>query len=150
MLIEMDGDIFENESGIIVHGCNSYGVMGAGVAKVVHDKFPFAYQKYKEVCEREYVNREFLGGGVVFAPINGQLTIANAITQINPGPDARPDLIRQSLRRVMIHARLHNQSVHSVKIGCGIGGLDWDSDVRPIYEDLAREFSDVNLIVWKG
>lgn len=39
------GDLLSSK-GIIVHGVNSQGVMGSGVAKQIKDKWPEAYGSY--------------------------------------------------------------------------------------------------------
>ena len=40
------GDVLSTDVTHIVHGCNSHGVMGSGVAKMVRAKYPVAYQRY--------------------------------------------------------------------------------------------------------
>jgi hypothetical protein len=33
------------------------------------------------------------------------------------------------------------------KIGCGLGGLNWNKDVKPIVEDAATGFPTVNIFI---
>ena len=50
MLTIKYGDVFKElkEGDVFVHGVNSRGVMGSGVAKIVRDTWPKAYRIYKE------------------------------------------------------------------------------------------------------
>lgn len=146
MLHEKRGDIFQNTTGIIMHGCNCYGVMGAGVAKIVKDKYTLAYKKYAELCAEVDSPRDLLGA--THCPlVLPNLYIANCFTQVAPGPCADAAAIKECLVDVMRFAREMNLPVHSVQIGCGIGGLKWD-DVRLIYEQVDAFFPDVDLTVW--
>ena len=43
------GDLLQTDVKHIIHGCNSKGVMGSGVAKVLREKYPRAYQDYNDV-----------------------------------------------------------------------------------------------------
>jgi len=150
MIAHKTGDIFTVEAGVIMHGCNTYGVMGAGVANTVREKYPKAYTDYKKICDLagDYNERVELVGTVHFATVSEDLTIANAFTQHHPGPDATLYAIRQCLVRVMQHGKMHNVPVHSVMIGAGIGGLAWD-DVYEEYMSVDAFFPDVPLNIWK-
>jgi len=46
------GDVFEElkAGDVFVHGCNAQSVMGSGTAKIVKDKWPKAFQLYKQEC----------------------------------------------------------------------------------------------------
>ena len=75
------GDMLATDVTHIVHGCNSHGVMGSGVAKMVRAKYPVAYQRYVD----EY-NCVGLKLGTVIPSIqpDGKV-IYNAITQQDYG-----------------------------------------------------------------
>ena len=148
MMYEKRGDIFQVESGIIMHGCNCYGVMGAGVAKLVKEKYPTAYDDYVDVCEDIHVRhpKELLG--LVHMPdVSPTLHIANCFTQIAPGAHAEIAAIRSCLQEVLAFAEESNLNVHSVQIGCGIGGLSW-SEVSKVYREECALFPTVNMVVW--
>ena len=48
----IDGDLFSASSRYICHQVNCRGRMGSGIAKVIRDKFPEAFEKYKEECKK--------------------------------------------------------------------------------------------------
>lgn len=148
MIEHKEGDIFTVESGIIMHGCNTLGVMGAGVAKTMREKYPRVYKGYNKFCGAAAEDRESLVGTVHFHRVTLGLIIANAFTQLDPGPDATLYAIRQCLVRVMQFGRENGMPVNSVMIGAGIGGLKWE-DVYETYVSVDAFFPETSLIIWK-
>lgn len=142
------GNILSVNKGIIVHGCNAKGVMGAGVALAVRKTYPEAFRVYREVFEE--VGLEL--GTVSFVPVAENLIIANAITQENytsqaKGPACMVDYkaIRNCFKEIAIEAKATNLPVHYPMIGAGLGGGDWDT-IQAIIED---ELFDVERTLWK-
>src|SRR5690606_22930034 len=45
-IIYKHGDLMQASERFIAHGCNAQGVMGSGVAKLIRDKYPEAYEQY--------------------------------------------------------------------------------------------------------
>lgn len=86
MIHTINCDLLSIEDGIIIHGCNSRGVMGSGVAKQIREKYPKAYEAYKDQERRSGL---FLGD-IVPVVINERLLVVNAITQKDYGRD--PDV----------------------------------------------------------
>jgi hypothetical protein len=37
--------------------------------------------------------------------------------------------------------------LYAVKIGCLRGGLDWETEVKPVFEQLADKYKDVEFFV---
>lgn len=141
------GNILSVQNGIIVHGCNAKGVMGAGVALAVRRAYPEAFKAYRQIFESEGLQL----GTVNFVPINEHLVIANAITQEDynrsHGPECMIDYnaIRKCFRVIANEAKAKKLSVHYPMIGAGLGGGDWDT-IQAIIED---ELFDVERTLWK-
>lgn len=79
-VIVVKGDLLFVEKGIIVHGCNGQKKMGSGVAKLIKDKWPSAYDKY--------LHGPMANGTVSYEEVSDDLWVMNAITQQeygNPG-----------------------------------------------------------------
>lgn len=38
MIHEHEGNLLHRERGILVHGCNAQGIMGAGIARVIKER----------------------------------------------------------------------------------------------------------------
>lgn len=148
-------DITTVERGIIAHGCNAQGVMGSGVAKFLHNKYPQIFEWYGKLCGmyKSAGNEDKLLGEVDFVTINDNLIIANCFTQhlygYNGTKFARPDAIRESLEAVMYVASEDHppMPVYIPKIGAGRGGLDWETEVKPIIDELSTQYPDTPIYV---
>ena len=117
--------------GMIAHGVNCQDRMGAGVAKALYTKWPLVKSKYHAF---EYVDL----GNVQFVTVESGLIVANCFTQQYYGRQsnvqyADPEAVNECLVRVAEHAciELGVDEVFIPRIGCGLGGLDWKTDVVP-------------------
>lgn len=132
----IQGDITHETTGLIIHGCNAQGVMGSGVALAIKTKWPIVYEEYLKHPQ----GREALGK-VQFIQIDEGLYIGNCWTQEFFGNDGKIYADRGALRRCLFQAlafcESHGLELKTPKIASGLAGLNWDSDVVPIFE-LAR------------
>ena len=80
----INGDITNETSGLIIHGCNAQGRMGSGVALAIKKKWPIVYTMYKKAP----TGRNQLGKAQ-FIRIDDDLAIANLWTQEYFGNDGR-------------------------------------------------------------
>lgn len=80
----IEGDLVElalrGNFDVIVHGCNCFCTMGAGIAKTIKDVFPEAYEAD---IQTEKGSRDKLGGiSYVVLNRNGyEITVVNGYTQ---------------------------------------------------------------------
>lgn len=70
------GDLFAVNSGIILHGCNSHGVMGSGVAKTFKKLYPEAFKKYMADI-RYWINEEI--------PVMGNISVYRSVNHHKSG-----------------------------------------------------------------
>lgn len=132
---EIQGDLFETDSPVIAHGCNCRGVMGAGVAKIVAQKYPDVRRIYKNLCSEDKFQ---LGYCQLIYSQFGSKIIANLGTQYYPGADARLNAIEMALENLGIQLKAFDiNEVALPMIGCGIGGLKWE-DVSVIVKKFAE------------
>ncbi len=141
------GDITEQTEGIIMHGCNAKGVMGSGVALSIRKKWPVVYDEYSKL----QLGPESLGS-IQTVKINDNLWVINAITQNDYGKDGRVyadmSAIRTSFMGALSIAEELGGTLKLPKIGCGLGGLDWDNHVKPILELCMLTAEDVNVEIY--
>lgn len=127
----VNGNIFSIRSGIMVHGCNSHGVMGSGFAASVKKLYPGAFKAYRAAFEARGLT---VGEVIDYAVPNGKgppnLVIANAITQKDFGRD--PDIVylsypglEQCFERVAAMSKALDLPVHFPLIGCGLANGKW-------------------------
>ena len=124
---EIKGDLLKENTGIIVHGCNAQGVMGAGLALKIKTKYPEAYDAYINAYKEN--NRLDLGS-FTYAKINKDLYIVNAITQEFYGSDkdrtyVNYDAIQKVFESVFVMSTKKHLPIKMPRIGCGLGNGQW-------------------------
>ena len=142
------GNLLDAKEGIIAHGCNAQGVMGAGVALAIKNKWPVAFQTYADW----YSNFGLELGQVIWADVDDKL-IANCITQETYGrQDGKVYVDYDAIRICMKNIRIGGgiiplgttdksplANVAMPKIGAGLGGGDWNK-IEKIIENELRGF----------
>ena len=136
-MIERNGDLFSTKLDVIGHGVNTVGVMGAGVAKVVRDKFPDTYRLYVDDCK----SGALLPGTAIPGNIENDKVIFNIASQELPGKDASYAWLAKAVELAVQTCK--SCGIHSMaipRIGCGIGGLEWEK-VKKILVALENDYS---------
>jgi O-acetyl-ADP-ribose deacetylase (regulator of RNase III) len=147
-LIEKHGDVFTTKATYIGHGVNCQGVMGAGIAKTIKDKFPKNFAEYKKFCDEG-----IMVPGVYGAYAENGKVIVNLATQDYPGADAKYEHVFKSLYYFAQRAgrkdtlALHGNKVAVPEIGCGIGGLEWPK-VKAIVQCVESMVPTIEFEVW--
>lgn len=139
--VVLNKDITTVEDGVIAHGVNCQGVMGSGVAKFIRAKYPQVYERYTANANAYGKSPELLGKCfIVAADEEYNVLVANCYTQEFYGKDGRQYAsiiaVRDSLDQAFMFASAAEKNIYLPRIGCGLGGLDWDSQVGPIVEEL--------------
>jgi hypothetical protein len=150
-VIKRTGDVFTTEAAFLGHGVNLRGVMGAGVAKTVREKYPNTYTAYKEMTDKGE-----LGLGFYLACREDGITIFNLATQLYPGPDARYDAVFGSCFRAAQDISYKCKSgtdgrrpVMAIPhIASDIGGLEW-SKVEKLLEAIEILVPGFQFEVWE-
>lgn len=141
------GNIFNENHGIICNGVNCKGAYGSGLAGQITKLYPKAREDYLKF------NNKTLGQ-VCYSNVdyNDTLWIAHCFTQENYGADGKryadTTAIAVSLSSVL-NRNYNKYLVFLPLIGCGLGGLDWKSDVKPVYEMLGKIY-DFTVYVPEG
>lgn len=124
---------------VIVHGCNCFCTMGAGIAKTIKQKFPAAYQADLKTMKGD---KEKLGkiSYAVIELTNGKLVVVNGYTQYDwkgRGTKADYKAIRQVFKT--IKQDFSGLRIGYPAIGAGLAGGDWSVIAQIIKEELAGE-----------
>src|SRR5690554_205597 len=124
----------EGQFDAIVHGCNCFKTMGAGIALQIANTFPAALEKDKEYSRA--IDKYNKLGTISYAEIaqfndpneltkqTGRFQVINAYTQYHPGRTVDYDAIRMCLRK--INHYYNGCKIGLPQIGCGIAGGDWN------------------------
>jgi len=154
----VEGNIFTYPGlDAICHGVNCKGIMGAGIAEEIRQKFPLMYNQYVMLCQNGhlrtgmvFVYPHFYGWESNFEEVKeaGLSAVYNLATQDYPGPCAKLEYIRKSVK-VMIEDAEHQgiKTIGVPRLGAGIGGLDWNV-VKRLLEELGSS-TEVGLVVFE-
>jgi O-acetyl-ADP-ribose deacetylase (regulator of RNase III) len=118
------GDLLNTDIKHIIHGCNSRGIMSAGVAKAIRDKYPKAYQDYID----SYNSFGLELGTIVSSVQDDGKIIHNAITQKNCGIDSNKIYVSYwAVANVFNYINtLGIEYIAMPKIGSGLANGDWN------------------------
>lgn len=139
MLKTTKGDLLAmgqaNEFDIIVHGCNCFNVMGAGIAKQIATQFPDAAHADKETLSGD---RNKLGTYTI--GMHGRLVILNAYTQYGTSNNGGDVFDYDAFQRVLskIALRFGKWRIGFPMIGTGLAGGDPERIIR-----MLDTFSDL-------
>ena len=140
-MIHKYGNLFDTDAPYIGHGVNTYGVMGAGIAKEFKERYPENFIKYELACQ----NGSLLPGMYMVNYDRDQKNsgrtslVVNFASQDQPGRHARYSWVLKSFatwaERATSWGMLKTWRAHIAipEIGCGIGGLEW-----PVVEDIIK------------
>lgn len=148
-IVYRKGNLLDVTEGIIVHGCNMQGVMGAGVAKAIKEKYPECFNYYIECLPSKKLGQTIWYDAE--NDVGNSLYIVNALTQEKYGTKERQVnyvAIANSFQYVFrSHLRLYD--VHFPKIGAGLGGGDWNIIEQIIIDAYNIQGAQCNLICWE-
>lgn len=129
----------EGQFDVIVHGCNCFQTMGAGIARQVAEAFPEALAADKETV---WGHRDKLGSCSRAIITRGltQFVIVNGYTQFRYGRcgiKVRGFAVKAIMASVK---KLYSgRRIAYPKIGCGLGGGEWEEISEIIDEELVGE-----------
>lgn len=154
MIIYKKQNIVETDCKAIAHGVNCQGVMNSGVAKSIRNNWPEAYESYMAYCNyyNESLMKPPLGFVNVLKTKDGKW-IGNCFTQEYYGYDkkryAHPIAVLNSLYQFSIDLIQYTdvREIAIPKIGCGRGGLDWETEIKPIIEKISLDLG-INFVVY--
>lgn len=152
MIIEKIGNVLDIPHGVIVHGCNSHGVMGSGIAKKIRERHSEVFDVYYE----EYTKGVIAGrpclqlGSYTYCLISPTHVIVNAVTQQNFGRN--PGIVYVDYDALALAFKMMTTSdsdirkiglmygIHFPLIGCGLANGEWDIVSSLIDQNVSDEF----------
>lgn len=129
----------EGKFEVIIHGCNCFCTMGAGIAKSIQHHFPEAYQADLATPKGDAAKLGTISQAKVTTP-NGALTVVNGYTQFHwkgQGRKANYEAIREVFKQ--IKSSFSGLRIGYPAIGAGLAGGDWTVIAHIIEEELEGE-----------
>lgn len=133
---ERDGDT------IICQQVNCRGVMGAGLAKQIRDKWPIVFNEYKKICGTDKL------GDSQTVQVAPQLYVVNLFGQLNYGRDKRQTNYAALAAAIFGAMKEHPNATFRIPydLGCGLAGGNWVT-VLNLIEEAANAWN-VNVEIW--
>jgi O-acetyl-ADP-ribose deacetylase (regulator of RNase III) len=137
MIVYKEGSIFDSTTGCLVNPVNCVGVMGKGLALDFKRRYPEMFKKYKEFCDKRelspgrvafWASTEGSGPFVCLFPTKFHFREKSTLNSIDRGFQAF----------IEFAPTVHIKSAAFPKVGCGLGGLNFERHVRPLFEKYFR------------
>ena len=148
MVQEIDADLLDYPLQGIIHQANCMHTMGSGIARLIREKYPEAFDADLKSGTKGDSHR--LGSYSVAHCLKEDKYIFNLYGQYNYGHMARftsYDAVDRGLRKIEAYAQENHLSTLGLpkKMGCMRGGGSWHI-VRAIVEDVFNE-SPIELYI---
>lgn len=141
-----NGNCLDADTDAIAQQVNCMGVMGAGLAKQIRNKWPSVYDEYKTRCKGACHPIDLLGECQVCE--TSDKIILNIFGQYRYGRDKQyTELAALKFAMYSMPRLCYAYDIKSVAIpyglGCGLGGANWDD----VYDIIKLVFKDSKLLV---
>lgn len=158
MLIFKSGDIFNEFSNspnaFLMHGANCCNIMGAGIARIIKEKYPTAFEADLKAHNKGNLgfDSSLVGNFSMALADKNNISnryILNLYTQIYPGKNFELKFLIGALSKINLNF-CQSYKINKIllpAIGCGIGGGDWDDVVKIIMKWYTLNFLNTNINV---
>lgn len=137
------GDILNCNVRTIVCPVNTVGVMGAGLALAMRRRYAGLYQHYRWLCREKRLRT---GVCATFTPTDGDQQILLFPTKAHWRQPSKIEYVEEGLEYLMEHlASLNITQVAFPPIGCGLGGLDYTRQVKPMLKQYLDPEPDLEV-----
>lgn len=148
MITYIHGNIFDSNCPILVNPVNCVGVMGAGLAAEFKQRFHGMFSIYRLYCKSGLVEIGKLW--MVNADTDSDKKILLFPTKIHWQDQSKLEWIEEGLQdlSMLIYSGIIKEPIAMPKVGCGLGGLNWESQVKPLVEKYLAD-ADVQIEVYE-
>jgi len=134
MLTYLSSSIWASPAQTLVNTVNVVGAMGKGIALEFKRGYPEMYQRYRELCEA----KEFKVG-MLWLYKSKDRYILNFPTKNHWRYPSKPEYIESGLKKfIECYEQMGITSISFPQLGTGHGGLDWETQVRPVMEEYLK------------
>jgi len=128
MIIYTRTNIFESNAQVLVNTVNTVGIMGKGLAKEFKRIYPDMFNSYQKYCE----NGVFTIGKLQIYKTSNKW-VMNFPTKENWRNASKVEYIELGLHKFVEQYQIQGiKSVSFPMLGCGNGGLNWETVVKPL------------------
>lgn len=158
MIEIVKGDLLQSKLPLIAHQTNCLGVMGAGIARSIKNKWFNVFNQYVGYCKQLNYSKNLLGKCQICPTGDKDIKyVANVFGEYSFTESAAPfenrhtdyDALRESLnslKQQALEMGITNIGI-PYKLGCGLAGGDWDGVVYPMIQEIFNE--GINLYIYQ-
>lgn len=159
MIEIVNGDLLKSDLPVIAHQTNCLGVMGAGIAKSIKNKWNDVFIQYKNLCTNVIDKHNLLGKIQLCATNDIPIKyVVNLFGEYSFTESVAPyehrhtdyDALRNTL--TVLKEKLVFLDFDKVgipyKLGCGLAGGDWDGVVYPMLQEIFND-NTITLYIYK-
>lgn len=130
MIIYTNSNLFTSPAKVLVNTVNTVGVMGKGIALEFKKLYPDMFKQYQKFCEDGQ-----LTVGKLWLYKSPNKWILNFPTKKNWRNKSKLEYLESGLKKfVENYRRLGITSISFPELGAGNGGLNWETQVKPLME----------------
>jgi O-acetyl-ADP-ribose deacetylase (regulator of RNase III) len=130
MITYVASNLYTSPAQVLVNTVNTQGMMGKGVAAEFKRIYPKMFEQYRDLCERKEIDI-----GVLWIYKTPRKWILNFPTKKHWRNPSKPEYIEAGLKK--FYNQFSEVGIHSIAfpaLGCGNGGLDWQTTVKALME----------------
>lgn len=130
MITYVASSLLKSPAQVLVNTVNTQGVMGKGIAAAFKQIYPEMFAQYRNLCEKGELE---IGGLWLYK--TPRKWILNFPTKKHWRNPSKPEYIEAGLRKFC--DKFLDVGIYSIAfpaLGCGNGGLDWQTTVKPLME----------------
>lgn len=152
MIMHVKVNALDLKEGVIAHQVNCKGVMGAGIAKQIREKFPTVFDEYKTFCDENNNNKDLLLGKAQLIQTNkDDIYVCNLFGQNTYNVKTKQtNYLALNLALYKMLKQMEDLDIKNVaiphKIGCDLGGGDWVI-VKNMIEEVFKEHPIINCYI---
>lgn len=150
-MIVLEGNLLDTPFQFIAHQVNCRGVMGAGLAKQIRQKYPEVYEDYKNYCNTATKGYNHIGDCQVSWTNDRKHCILNIFGQLGYGTEyVQTDYVALKQGFFLAVQWIKNKYFSDYEqnyqiviaipygIGCGLAGGDWEK-VKKLLTEIEEE-----------
>jgi O-acetyl-ADP-ribose deacetylase (regulator of RNase III) len=135
MLTYVAGSIWASPAQTLVNTVNVVGAMGKGIALEFKKRYPKMYEGYRHLCKEGKFKI-----GMLWLYRAPDRYVLNFPTKEHWRRPSKPEYIKKGLEKfVDKYNYLGITSISFPQLGCGHGGLGWESEVQPLMEAYLKK-----------
>jgi len=129
------GSLFDSHAQTLVNPVNTAGAMGKGLAYQFQQRYPEMFRQYRDMCQRG----EFAIGDL-WLYRGTDRWVLNFPTKTHWRGASKVEYIERGLQRFCeVYEEWEITSIAFPALGCGEGGLDFESQVGPLMHEYLRD-----------